>query len=810
MADEVEFYKGVNAENKKIRRVISIFAGRSLRIGRGLCVLLVLGLVVGVMVGCTSIFNKNIANPEGLSPKRSSSALSNAVQPLGTAAASCVSAVMEPERGQILQQALADSQLQAVRGLLENRGLTMNANEAMVWRVADANLVFIPFGQQTQLVWSLDQKETSAVGMVQQNNKTLNILSNGQEHSIRALNTKQVQDLLKQLRNQAKFKEFEKQLNQKGKRLADEHVHVMVNETRGIAAIGLATDDSPEGHFTHQVRVKIGRNDVLENESTLETEEIGCSSAVAQSMSSQTSVGRGVRVKPTVIDGGGGGTIDGPPIIDYNPPLGNGSDSRLCVSSWGYPYLCVNPAANLQISSSAIQATSVVGYYNANTSVTVWNGSGATLQVTATLNPGVPNLISGPFSFISQTGNLITYSNSLSFSLAPGQPQELTVHFSPSAVGTVQSALLLTGLGQYGDTTQAPVAITGNAYSIDDFCNAQMTAYNAAVNAGGTPVALLNDRLVNALRGSGDPNATTSTSPSTPVLLFGLRNLTCDQIKQILPVLDQIGIGPGPVPPIPVAPGDHPYDPSKVLAFLNYLVGLGSNTIADEILKEYGKQADFYYFVTDLRQNLFSGGSESAFTAILRAMLQDIFLAQLPASATIFAGTIIEVITQAYNYLYPSVNEADQQNYTERFLVFFVQLEQKFPQLQSGIQQTFLYGNQSDQISGILAATMSLTSLSDNILTTLMAGIFPPTDPLAIYNLQQAIFNWTNAFTTAFSLGLYYYYNGDAATKQAWAQYVLTFIYAIAGNNSVVPPTPEQRANMAAGLISLVRFGEAG
>jgi len=48
---------------------------------------------------------------------------------------SCSAPILEPERSALIQEALADSHLQAVKAQLERRGLSMNADEAQAVRL---------------------------------------------------------------------------------------------------------------------------------------------------------------------------------------------------------------------------------------------------------------------------------------------------------------------------------------------------------------------------------------------------------------------------------------------------------------------------------------------------------------------------------------------------------------------------------------------------------------------------------------------------------------------------------------------------
>jgi hypothetical protein len=116
----------------------------------------------------------------------------------------CSAPILEPERSALLQEALADSQLQAVKAQLESRGLSMNAEEAQAVQLAGGAQLLIPFGQDAHLVWTRTNGRTAAIGLVRQGNKTLNVGGDGQERVVRFLSAQKAEKLLRKLREKSR------------------------------------------------------------------------------------------------------------------------------------------------------------------------------------------------------------------------------------------------------------------------------------------------------------------------------------------------------------------------------------------------------------------------------------------------------------------------------------------------------------------------------------------------------------------------------------------------------------------------------
>ncbi len=97
-------------------------------------------------------------------PLKSDSA--STFQPLSALGDSCSSPILEPDRSALLQEALADSQLQAVKAQLEARGLSINIDEAQAVQLVGGEQLLIPFGENAHLVWTRAKGQSAAVGLI--------------------------------------------------------------------------------------------------------------------------------------------------------------------------------------------------------------------------------------------------------------------------------------------------------------------------------------------------------------------------------------------------------------------------------------------------------------------------------------------------------------------------------------------------------------------------------------------------------------------------------------------------------------------
>jgi hypothetical protein len=333
---------------------------------------------------------------------------------------SCSAPILEPERSALLQEALADSQLQAVKAQLEGRGLGMNADEAQAVRLVGGEQLVIPFGQDAHLVWTRTNGQTAAVGLIRQGNKTLNVGADGQERVVRVLSAQQAEKLLRKLREKGKFQDFEGKLAQKGKRVGK--VRVLLDETNKIAILGIAAEGDEK--IGHQVRIKVKANKYDEPEDDAEPaiQATACGQATGEA------VPTGARMQPLALPSGGGDFEGG-----YEGP-------QICTSQWGYDYLCLSRTPSVSLSTTSLTLPQTFINQQVQASFTIWNGGGGTLAGT----------VSAPAPFSIVSGG--------SFSLLPGQPQEVVVRFSSGTAGSFSKSIAISSNGGSKTVTATSVA----------------------------------------------------------------------------------------------------------------------------------------------------------------------------------------------------------------------------------------------------------------------------------------------------------------------------------------------------------------
>jgi hypothetical protein len=248
---------------------------------------------------------------------------------------SCSAPILEPERSALLQEALADSQLQAVKAQLERRGLGMNADEAQAVQLVGGAQLLIPFGQDAHLVWTRTNGQTAAVGLIRQGQKTLNVRADGQERVVRVLSAQKAEKLVRKLREKSKFQEFEGKLAQKGKRVGK--VRVLLDETNKLAIVGIAAEGD-EKKIGHQVRIKVkaGKDDEPEDDAEPMIQATACGQATGEA------VPTGARMQAQLYDPGEGGDVTG----SYN-----GGDVYVATgSSW----VCYEPRPLFEIAPRSL------------------------------------------------------------------------------------------------------------------------------------------------------------------------------------------------------------------------------------------------------------------------------------------------------------------------------------------------------------------------------------------------------------------------------------------------------------------------
>jgi len=291
---------------------------------------------------------------------------------------------------------------------------------------------------------------------------------------VRVLNARQTEKLLRKLREKGKFQEFEGKLAQKGKRVG--RVRVLFDETNKIAILGIASEGNEK--IGHQVRIRVKANKEDEPEDDAEP----AIQATACGQASGEAVALGARLQPLRLYPGEGGDITG----SYNMRILEGPDINICISQWGYVYDCYRIAPILRVTTSSLLLPLAIIPDPVQASFVVWNYGGGTLQGTVS--------VPAPFSIVSGG----------SFSLAPGQPQEVVVRFTPSASGVFSQSATITSNG--GNTA---VSLTARALTYEEYLQLHIQAYNTIAQSGAYPgLGVWNRQRSRALLVAGAPRMT--------------------------------------------------------------------------------------------------------------------------------------------------------------------------------------------------------------------------------------------------------------------------------------------------------------
>jgi hypothetical protein len=371
---------------------------------------------------------------------------------------------------------LADSQLQAVKAQLEGRGFGMNADEAQAVQLVGGEQLVIPFGQDAHLVWTRTNGQTAAVGLIRQGNKTLNVGADGQERVVRFLSAQKAEKLLRKLREKGKFQDFEGKLAQKGKRVGK--VRVLLDETNKIAIVGIAAEGDEK--IGHQVRIKVKAN---KKDDEPEDDAEPAIQATACGQASGEAVPTGARMQPLRLDPGEGGDVT---TGSYDISEGRDYGYDICVSQWGYTYDCRKITPILRVTPSSLVMPLAIIPDPVQASFTVWNYGGGTLRGTVT--------VSAPFSIVSGG----------SFSLLPGQPQEVVIRFTPATSGTFSQSATISSNG--GNTA---VSLTARALTYEEYLQLYIQAYNTIAQSGAYPgLGIWNRQRSRALLVAGAPRMT--------------------------------------------------------------------------------------------------------------------------------------------------------------------------------------------------------------------------------------------------------------------------------------------------------------
>jgi hypothetical protein len=378
----------------------------------------------------------------------------------------------------------------------------MNADEAQAVQLVGGAQLLIPFGQDAHLVWTRTNGQTAAIGLVRQGNKTLNVGADGQERVVRVLSAQKAEKLLRKLREKSKFQDFEGKLAQKGKRVGK--VRVLLDETNKIAILGIASEGSDE-KIAHQVRIKVKANkdDEPEEDAEPAIQATACGQATGEA------VPTGARMQPLRLDAGeGGDTTTG----SYNVFEGRDYGPQLCTSQWGYEYLCTSTTPMLSLSLSRLAPTLALPPTFINQQVqasfVIWNGGGGRLTGTVSAP--------APFSIVSGA----------SFSLLPGQPQEVVIRFTPATSGTFSQSATISSNG--GNTA---VSLTVRALTFEEYLDILVATHNAALQQGiGERAIYLQDS-------------------SRGLALYGFPQISRSELQGLWENFDELATGNNSLPP---------------------------------------------------------------------------------------------------------------------------------------------------------------------------------------------------------------------------------------------------------------------
>jgi len=299
--------------------------------------------------------------------------------------------------------------------------LSIKAEEAQAVQLAGGQQLLIPFGEDAHLVWTRTNGQAAAVGLIRQGNKTLNVSADGQERVVRFLPQQKVEKLLRKLREKPKFQQFEGKLAQKGKRAGK--IRVLLDETNKIAILGIASEGDEE-KIVHQVRIKVkpDKDDEPEENAEPQIQATACGQATGGA------VPEGAKLQPLAVPPGEGDIEGG-----YEGP-------QICTSQWGYDYLCISRTPAISLSTTSLTLPQTFINQQVQASFVIWNGGGGTLTGTVS--------VPAPFSIVSGA----------SFSLLPGQPQEVVVKFSSATAGSFSKSVTINSNGGSATVTATAVA----------------------------------------------------------------------------------------------------------------------------------------------------------------------------------------------------------------------------------------------------------------------------------------------------------------------------------------------------------------
>ncbi|MEM4402546.1 MAG: choice-of-anchor D domain-containing protein, partial [Candidatus Caldarchaeum sp.] len=159
--------------------------------------------------------------------------------------------------------------------------------------------------------------------------------------------------------------------------------------------------------------------------------------ATACGQATGEAVPAGARMHAQMYDAGEGGDLIG---SSYDVSEGNDYGPQICTSQWGYDYLCLSRTPAISLSTTTLTLPQTFITQQTQASFVIWNSGGGTLTGTVS--------VPAPFSIVSGS----------SFSLLPGQPQEVVVRFSSTTPGSFSKSLSISSNGGSKTVTATAVA----------------------------------------------------------------------------------------------------------------------------------------------------------------------------------------------------------------------------------------------------------------------------------------------------------------------------------------------------------------
>jgi hypothetical protein len=304
------------------------------------------------------------------------------------------------ERDSAIQAALNHAKVKSIQQELSSRGFIVDSAGALVFSIEGEKLVYLPAGESAGIVYETYLNQGYAVGLIREGEKTINLrLDRGVRH-ITGFDPKTRAKLLKSLRSNKQIKALEKTLKKQKQRIDWNKSVLLVETENNHATVGLAvqeTNSAKAAWFGYRVEALMkGKKLVVQN---VAAEACGGMAALEE-VSTQPAGEAKLQTEHF-----------GDPV-----PSGTINQDQICVSSWGYSYKCFSTTPAFGISGVTTSPLVTFVGKSLQTSFTIWNYSGKTMSGTATATT--------PFSVTPG-----------SFTLAAGQPVQLTVTFNPNASG---------------------------------------------------------------------------------------------------------------------------------------------------------------------------------------------------------------------------------------------------------------------------------------------------------------------------------------------------------------------------------------